>query len=207
MTPSIIWYFLGTAWSYKLEFSGLFSFYDTNNWGKFEENLRRKGVNFHFFWLIWHGTTHMTTPSRHCKGLDRFNTLPFRKPVLRNRVCSHYYALPKLSNNMNNKCFSLACWIGSWNGGTAIWSHLLILNLAQNEPKSWVYRLTRLKGAMNPKGIWRTMHALLISWQVLTSKPEILSSFVKRWNFFGGFSRWWRFIISWMSIVPESSPM
>ena len=56
MTPSKKLYFLETAWSYKLKFSGLSSFYDTNNWGKFEENLRRKGVKV---WMIWHGTTQL----------------------------------------------------------------------------------------------------------------------------------------------------
>ena len=57
MTPSKKWYFLETAWSYKLKFSGLSSFYDTNNWWNFKENLRCKGDNFNFFWMIWYGTT------------------------------------------------------------------------------------------------------------------------------------------------------
>ena len=41
-----------TAWSYKLKFPGLSGFYDTNNWRKFEENLRGMGDIFIFFRMI-----------------------------------------------------------------------------------------------------------------------------------------------------------
>ena len=43
-----------TAWSYKLKFSGLSSFYNTNNWGKFEENLKGMGD---MVWMILRGIT------------------------------------------------------------------------------------------------------------------------------------------------------
>ena len=43
---------LETTWGYKLKFSGLSSFYDTNNWGKFEDNLSGRGDIFYFFWMI-----------------------------------------------------------------------------------------------------------------------------------------------------------
>ena len=49
--------YFGNAWIYKFKFSGLSSFYDSNNWGRFEENLRGMGEIFIFFFflddLIW----------------------------------------------------------------------------------------------------------------------------------------------------------
>lgn len=47
--------YFGNVWIYKFKFSGLSSFYDSNNWGRSEENLRGMGEIFIFFLdgLIW----------------------------------------------------------------------------------------------------------------------------------------------------------
>ena len=82
---------------YKLKSSGLSSFYDTNNWGKFEENLRGMGD---MVWMIWHGITlkaklwiHLDmTKVHHLKGL----TSPYIVSYLHFLNLNNSLTLPKL---------------------------------------------------------------------------------------------------------------
>ena len=99
MTPSKKLYILETAWSYKLKFSGLSSFYDTNNWGKFKENLRRKGVKV---WMIWHGTTPISNSlsdsvltSSHFRHLNILQWPPTSSPMPMVNQKKTYTPIPK----------------------------------------------------------------------------------------------------------------
>ena len=58
--------YFGNAWSYKFKFSELSNSHDSNNWGKFAENLRGMGNIFILFLsdLIWNYS-----------NLNLFNTL------------------------------------------------------------------------------------------------------------------------------------
>ena len=44
--------YFGNRLKLQAQIFRLSSFYDTNNWGKFEENLRGIGNIFNFFWMI-----------------------------------------------------------------------------------------------------------------------------------------------------------